>query len=227
MNKTFKVLLAVTLAGTPVLAAQAVTFGTPNVGQGDCFPFGCPSFHNQFEQVYSSTGFTDPLTISSISFYNSIGTGVLGYDSYSVYLSQTTANPASLSDTPSANITGPETLFGSYVANGDATGSVFTLSGTGFNYDPTLGNLLLDIKFTVKSYNQNIAYFDLATTSTVGVVSDESPFAGDDDMKGKGLVTTFNLGSTAAVTPEPATMTLMAIGLVGMMPAFGRRKRRG
>src|ERR1700690_2138574 len=38
-------------------------------GNGNCFPFGC-AYNGSYQQVYSSSQFSGPMTITALSFYN-------------------------------------------------------------------------------------------------------------------------------------------------------------
>ena len=92
---------------------------------------------------------------------------------------------------------------------------------TVFDYDPTLGNLLLDISVYEST---STTAFDAAfgggdTTSRVftTISGDASPTADMADVTG--LVTKF----VTMDVPEPGGLTLLTIGLAGL--GFARRRR--
>ena len=97
----------------------------------------------------------------------------------------------------------------------------------GFNYDPGLGNLLLEV--------QNISGTDLVSSSTFQFMDAEltaddgtsrllslgGAFVGTGIVDTNGLVTKFGFVSAAAA-PEPATLAIMFLGLAGL--AIARRR---
>src|SRR5689334_6142783 len=57
-----------------MLAAVAnadVMVGTGDAGNGNCIPFSCSSFAGTtYQQLYSSSSFSGPINITSLSFFN-------------------------------------------------------------------------------------------------------------------------------------------------------------
>src|SRR5690349_5964317 len=60
------------------LAHAGIVIGAPgDPGDGNCYPFGCQSTNptnsndwgTEYQQVYTSTDFSGPITITSISFF--------------------------------------------------------------------------------------------------------------------------------------------------------------
>jgi hypothetical protein len=126
------------------------------------------------------------------------------------------------STNPDGNVGADQTLFGSFSIGGAAP-STLSFVGTPFFYDPSLGNLLLDLRvtdITGTPQGEGNAYFQAMNNST--------DFSRAHDFGSEftewGLVTRFDYG-TAPVVPEPATMTLLATGLVGMLGARRRRRK--
>src|SRR5690348_567810 len=62
----FCVLLAWAL---PATASPIVVGNPPDAGVDNCFPFGC-AYEGEYQQVYSSSLFSGPITITDLEFYN-------------------------------------------------------------------------------------------------------------------------------------------------------------
>src|ERR1035438_9278426 len=61
-------LLCALLLAIPAVAD--VTVGLPpDPGGGNCFPWGC-SYNAEYQQVYSHTQFSGPITITNLEFFN-------------------------------------------------------------------------------------------------------------------------------------------------------------
>ena len=70
--------------------ASTLVIGNPPNG-GNCFPLGCPTWAPQYQQVYARSDFSSPITISGLTFYNTLGEANNGFDTgtYSFSLSST------------------------------------------------------------------------------------------------------------------------------------------
>jgi hypothetical protein len=205
--------LVLSLALMAPVAHAGIIIGAPgDLGSGNCFPFGC-SGGTQYQQVYNSNQFSGPITITSISFYNTQyqpGTAVIDTANYGIYLSATTKAVNGLdTSTLSNNVTSPEQLFFSGTLGGPIGGTVFTINGAGFTYNPLAGNLLLDI-YKTGGVGGN-AYLD-AHNGTFGDISSRAHNFGSS-FESWGLVTGFN----AAAVPVPAAVWLLGSGLLGLL----------
>jgi len=231
MFRPNKLYALVAMSAIAVSAASAqVTIGTiGNAGTGSTYPFGFSGGYTKFQQVYSSTLFTSPLSIGTVSFYSKPGTQILQQGTYNFYFNRTATAPANVNTgNPSANETGPRQFFGTYTigANVDAP-DVLSFAGATYFYDPTGGNLVLDVDFTPIGNLVNSGraafdrYFDVQGTTLVATSSDAQAFFGTTaGSRGSGLVTTFGPSTTV---PEPSTIAFVAAGLAAVFVLKRRR----
>lgn len=195
---------------------------------GNYFPFtGGTSSSTRYQQVYKSSFFTGPTLISSISFYNNNLPGaVFRTADYAFTLSTSnhvvnTLNTSDLNDNPGADAA----LFASVHLAG-ATGSIFTIAagaggGAAFAYDPSQGDLLVDIVVSNAVNGTGTGYLDAYNGNAGGIFSRAHNYgAGFENF---GLKTGFNTQTSAV--PEPSTLALGTIG-ASMVGLIGWRRRR-
>lgn len=210
--------------GAGLLKAD-VTYGTYDTG--NCYPFMCNDSGSNvgqsidYQQVYAAGSFGVLTNISAVSWYYASefagSNNILG-GNYSVYWGYAGfGSVGNLSTTLANNYIGASNFLGtaSVPAGGVNYGAVLTLSGIDFNYDPTLGNLLLE--FIVDTQDNvpngsgngfNEADDTGAVTSRAYCINNLGCFA--DDV---GLVTTF---TSVASSPEPGTLGLLGGALLGI-----------
>ena len=203
------------MAGTLVVGAPADT------GSGNCFPFGCDYnswvASGQYQQVYSHSLFTGPITITGLTFYNTRmngGASSMNTGTFAISLSTTAADWNSLSTTAADNIGADSVLiFDGSLAKPWVFGDTLSIIlSTPFTYTPGAGaNLLLNVVATGTGDAGGDIYFD-----TNGFGENSNTFFGKNFggvvTSGYGLVT----GFSTAGTPEPASFALLIAGLLAL-----------
>lgn len=209
--------LSVTMAGS---ASASLTVGVPG-GAPVTVPFfantgttSTPSF--EFEQIYSSSAFSGPLTINSLTFFAPPGGDPTLAGDYDFVLGTTTSPlfstyPLALSNTQTFR----------NGAIGAHSGDLM-LSGAPYAYNPADGNLVVEIIVTNQA--------NIAVTNGGGFYSDKDGlmsrtwlFPGQAAVvSARGLVTEFN---GPGLVPEPATWTLMLAGFAGLGVLLRARRK--
>jgi len=215
-----------------VPGALAAVEGNSNNG----FPFNSVSFSSsemRYQQVYAASEFgSDPLLIDAILFRPDSQNGNPFLNSYAnirVDLSTTSAAPDGLSSTFANNVGADNTT----VRSGPFTLSSLDVAGPGntrefdilipfiapFLYNPTLGNLLLDVRLVTNT---------ASTQFDAHVVSGDSisrAWAYDDDAltslgtDSSGLVTKFQTSSVNAVPDPGSSLSLLLMGIGSVFAA--------
>jgi hypothetical protein len=221
-------------AGTVVPNADASTPGNTD----NRFPF-LVSGGMRYQEVFSSSQFSGPMSIGEIDFRN----GVFVDTAFSttiadiqISLSTISVGPDGLSSTFASNVGADNTV----VYNGSLTLSSTNAAGPGgthafdiiinlqtpFAYNPGAGNLLLDIK-NISGANSNIGtdFFDAVNSSGDPVSrvfgAEGSPNATSGTADSLGLIAQFDPASTSV--PEPGSIFSSALGLIGAL--VWRKKR--
>ncbi|MFN6468104.1 MAG: PEP-CTERM sorting domain-containing protein [Nostoc sp. SerVER01] len=196
--------------------ALSITIGAPgDLGSGDCAPFGCVL---RYQQVYDASLFSSPILIDTISFFNqNFQPGSISAATYTINFSTTTKAVNALSSTFADNIGANNQSFFVGSLSGAITNGKFSITGNNFLYDPSQGNLLLDISKDAGSFDFSVFLDSQNGSAPSGTISrvysfDNSPSGITNDNYG--LVTEFSFNTQSV--PEPTSI----IGLLGL-GAFG------
>jgi hypothetical protein len=227
-------------------AATAVNAATLVIGANNDltrYPFGrdpgaasaaFPDFGNGgvYQQVFSSTAFPGPVTITQIALASksnlTSGPGIATYD-LSVGLSSTAVGPGGLSTTLGANRGADfaEVFSGVHIAAITANDQFdVIIDVTPFRYDPANGNLLLEVRFNAPTQfsGSGVLYFNAGFSPATSRAANPSGAAGGAFTDGFGALTRFTTIETAQVllgdleqtfdgTPKNVTVTTSPPGL--------------
>lgn len=221
------------LAGTGVADAVLVdvTVGDASGGFQSRAPFGNietgPS--TRYQQIYNAALFPTLFTITTVTFFDtgfgSIGDTVVTSAIYDMRLSTTTQSVNGLDNVNFDNNVGSDeaTFFFGPLGGSLGGNPEFSLFGSSFDYSPSNGNLLLDIRRT-NTVNTtgpgSYGFFDAYTQN----VSDDTSLVTDFGFEGGGTSgDAFLASSTGLVTrftgpdiPEPTSFLLLSSGLLGL-----------
>lgn len=209
------------LAVTGPVAAGTITIGA-NTG-GSPWPF-TGSYLAEYQQIYDGSLFSGPVNINQITFFPAAlsPNPPLIKGTFTLSLSTTSASVSNPSLVFADNLGADNALFFS-----GAVDNVLTFTGTPFLFDPSQGNLLLDV--VAPALPQNPLSFLAAGCSTDTnriywrgtALIGGAP--GQCTPNSFGLETQFTF--TAAQVPEPSEFALFGSGLLALI-GLARRRRR-
>ena len=247
MSKLTGMILAAGLFAAPAYAGVIIAPGGAGDAQSPTPLNYYGSGGSQTEQIYSSSFFSGPTTITGVSFraYPGAAPGFFTSNTVSVSdlvvtLGTTSASAnensgAAPSTTFAANIgAGAQTVFSGPATLSTAATGVgpqpfdYTVNfSTPFLYNPSAGNLLLDFLIptgaTVSGSGFGFLTFDTANDLNDGVysvVNINSGSAATGTLSTAAAITEFHI----AAVPEPATWAMMICGL--MLTGLALRTRR-
>ena len=202
----------------PVVQAGLI-IGSPDPDTGNGFPFGS-AYSGEYQQVYTSSQFSGPITITNIEFFNTqldLAATAMNSGNWAISLSTTPRNWNTLSSTFASNIGNDNTLvFNGNLAQPWAFGDTLTIQlNTAFMYNPSQGNLLMDVYATGISAPEGDIGFDYyknGDTIMGRVFWEGDPLTGTVvALSGEGLVTGFN-----ATVPLPPSALLFGPCFMGL-----------
>jgi hypothetical protein len=226
----FLAALALLLGGVGQARAGSIILG--GTGSNNTFPLGfttpSPGYLGEYQQIYASSAFPGPVTIESIAFSSSSLPGnpppTTRTVDMTVGLSPTTATPSNPGTSYDANkgpgfttvFSGPLTF---HTLNQDTFDVVIPLT-TPFTYDPSSGNLLLDV-FVNSSSGGNAAFQFGFNSPDTGRLYNSGGVGAPTAGPHEGLLTEF----TTAV-PEPSGFTLLGLGSLGLLVSVRRGRKQ-
>ena len=217
---------AIALAAVCALPAHAASVTVGNNVDPNCYPFSCLASDlggtgSTYQQVYSSTAFSGPLSFNTISFFQSIPS-LMDSASYTISFSTTSAAVNGLDGVWANNIGGDSQLFGTFNVSGSMP-SVLSFTGNTFNYNPLAGNLLMHVDvFGLTASNRYVSFFQADYTG----IDTSRLYAYGGSPEGTladgALRTEF---SNMSAVPEPETYAMMIAGL-GLLGFAARRRKQ-
>lgn len=217
------------------MAARANTIGIAD--SFNCYPSTCNDSGTsagqsiEYQQVYDSSAFGGITAFNTLTFYNTytasqgFNAGPIIDGTYAIDFFYTAARPGNLDSTLVSN---EGTSIGTFSTLQVDQPLTFTdsisFAGNTLSYDPTIGNLLMDVIVTnqgdVPNDGFSNGYLDADSTGlTTSRAYDLGTFSGADNF---GLVTGFS-----STVPEPSSLLLLGAGLLGLGPLLRRRIRLG
>jgi hypothetical protein len=191
-----------------------------------------PSIH--YQQIYAAEAFAGPISINHVRFFreftaDSGSDNVLG-GHYTLSLSTTPKSIDSLSFPLNDNVGPDSTLFFSGVLGDPIITGHFDIFGAAFEYDPSVGNLLLDVVVTDQPNVPNgsgngyldateFAPWHMRRIALIG----PNIFGVNDTLS---LVTAFNPESASVPEPSAAVFLISGVCLFVALPMAGRVNRR-
>lgn len=223
---TSAALTAAILVACTEAFAGGITVG--NANDVNCFPFSCgpTDFLTQYQEVYNHSAFPGAISFNQISFTSAPGYAGEPMDSgtYAVSFYLSTEAVGSLSSDLAANEGTFLGSLGTFTLGGPMP-SVLDLTGSTINYDPSMGNLLMNVDISNGTSYDGVynAFFNADATGTdVSRAYFRLEYGAHGNDTGA-LQTTFTLASV----PEPATWGLLVLGLgaIGLRLSSQSRKR--
>lgn len=222
--KIHHVALALVVLAAFVQPGSASSIVIGSSGSNNAFPFAAVTYRGEYQQVYTAADFSGSVLIDQLAFRSVNGFGGLSLsDTFTLGLGTTSASP-SAPGTSYAGNKRPDltTVFTGTVSEtlaGNGTFDFFIDFSSPFLYNPTLGNLLLDVFVTNTSA---VALFDAGNSPDTGRLFNLGGHGPVTPGANFGLVTRFDV----AAVPEPATIPLVGMGVLAMLVAEYRRRRK-
>lgn len=218
--------LVVSLFAFPAMA-DIIIGNPPDPGSGNSFPFGS-AYNAEYQQVYGASDFNGPILINDLEFFNTqvnSNSTSLPTGNWKIQLSTTQVGVNNISGNFAQNegndIT---TVYDDNITQAWQFGNTLHLIlGKSFLYDPSKGNLLMDVVTSGVTNPGGTTFFDVNSTGGffTRVYCPSGIACGSNGTvdTGYGLVTGFSGNSV----PEPGTLLMMGTGLIGALGVVRRR----
>ncbi len=193
----------------------AAPFGLASDGSND------PS--DRYQQVFASALFNKgPIAITALTFFaqGQGAGGAFNTVTYNFGLSTTTVGVGGLDSTNLAGNVGADAAsFGSISPTGNAASTLTVGGPSSFLYDPSKGNLLLDIRVVGQRLDASFLGASFDGQADFGKQSSSADnFGGNASSSGLSLGITFNS------VPEPSSLALSVVG--GVLASLWLRRKR-
>ncbi|HKD46910.1 MAG TPA: PEP-CTERM sorting domain-containing protein [Rhizomicrobium sp.] len=220
------------VSAVPAFAAP-ITVGTYNTG--NCYPFSCGPTDSvtQYQESYTATAFPGSISFNTVTFRRDLpdsNANPMDSGKYAIafYLAAPGWNHLS------SNFAANEGTFLGKLGTFNISGTMplaLSLTGSTINYDPTQGDLLMNVDMTngasFNGFYNDFFQADFSGTEMYRV------YRGTVDSEGA-LVTTFSMGrldvdgdrDIRATVPEPSSLAVLLAGLSAIAGAlyFARKK---